>query len=112
MSKGRENTSGLVKQQNLLLPHHISRVRDLSGPQDKDLGTLFLLAALSRSGSRVYKQRNSKHLGQLSSYNFHQSELGDQRLLPVVYHCQLKYNVSVFAEPVKFICSFHCYEQS
>lgn len=45
--------------------------------QDRDLGALFLLAALSRGRNGAYNHKNHKHLLPGYNDNFHQSEIKD-----------------------------------
>jgi hypothetical protein len=45
MRKGRQYTSGLLNQHDLLYSHYISRVTDPSGLPDKDSRAMFLLGA-------------------------------------------------------------------
>lgn len=45
--------------------------------QDRDLGVLFLLAALKRGRNGADNHKNHKHLLPCYNYNFHQSEIKD-----------------------------------
>ena len=104
MRNERDKTTFMVSKDFNSSPH--KWVTDLSGLQDKDSGALFLLTALSRSRSRVYKHKSHKLCFQVTVTISTNQNLEIRDFLVCSFYCQSIYNASLSVQPIRFICSF------